>query len=154
MHQVSDFRLLTSELRVFALPQRQHRDTVKYLTAAVWQSNRSTGMAEPITIKKKKKLTIKSKAAKAPVAKAAAPEVAGDEELGEGPAVTLDEPEVSALDYINPAAPEVVVKQPSYTIFAILALLATLMFIGIVVIQWTEFSFLQSAFPRPIQTGY
>lgn len=111
-------------------------------------------MAEPITIKKKKKLTIKSKAAKAPVAAPVVAEATTDED-GDGiPAVTLEDEDASPLDYINAAPAAAAVKQPSYTVFAILALLAALMFIGIVAIQWTEFSFLQSAFPRPIQTGY
>jgi hypothetical protein len=117
-------------------------------------------MAEPITIKKKKKLTIKSKAAKAPASDAApAPDAAPLEATADTgaeatPSVTPDEAGGSPLDYINQAAPAAAAKQPSYLIFAILALLATLIFIYIVIIQWTEFSFLQSAFPRPIQTGY
>ena len=111
-------------------------------------------MAEPITIKKKKKLTIKSKAAKAPAPVAAPLADTADTGVEATPAVTADEAGGSPLDYINQAAPAAAVKQPSYLIFAILALLATLIFIYIVIIQWTEFSFLQSAFPGPIQTGY
>lgn len=111
-------------------------------------------MAEPITIKKKK-LTIKSKASQAVAAEADSAKPATAEGATEE---TPSEPlEASghggALDYINKPA-VAVVKQPSYMIFAILALLATLMFFGLVLIQWTEFSFLQSAFPRPIQTGF
>jgi hypothetical protein len=93
-------------------------------------------MAEPITIKKKKKLTIKSRAVKA-----ATPVAAGGQDAGDQVAPP------AAVAAVAPA------KTPSYTFFAIVALLATLMFIGIVAIQWTEWTFLTPAFPRPIQTG-
>jgi hypothetical protein len=83
-------------------------------------------MGEPITIKRKK-LKIKSNAVKS-----ATPVVAG------GAAVA-------------PAAEAV--KQPSYTFYAIIGLFAMLMFIGIIALQWTEWTFLQPAFPHPIQTG-
>ncbi|MBT3194445.1 MAG: hypothetical protein HN341_18010 [Verrucomicrobia bacterium] len=100
-------------------------------------------MAEPITVKKKK-LTIKSK-----TVKKAAPADAG----GEGAAADAgDHPGPFAAQAATAAAAPIV-KQPSYMLFAILALLTTLMFIGIIVVQWTEWSYLKSAFPRPIQAG-
>ena len=88
-------------------------------------------MGEPITIKKKKKLTIKSKSANAE------------------PDTTPD------LGIVLPglSAPAVLEKSPSYTIYAILALITTLMFIGILAMQWTEWSYLLPAFPRPLPTG-
>ncbi len=101
-------------------------------------------MAEPITIKKKK-LTIKSKAVKT-----AAPAPAADGATPQGAGGTPHAP-ITPFDKAQAAAK---VKQPSYVLVGILAILATLMFIGLVAIQWTEFSFLQSAFPRPIQTGF
>jgi hypothetical protein len=91
-------------------------------------------MAEPITIKKKKKLTIKSKSAAAE--SAAAPEEANPEVVL--PGIT---PSAAAS---KPAA--------NYTVYAILAALATAMFIGIITIQWIEWTYLQPAFPHPIPT--
>ncbi len=90
-------------------------------------------MGEPITIKKKKKLSIKSKSANA--------KPKGDSDLG--------------LAIPGLSAPPVVinVKSPSYTVYAILAIITTLMFIGILVIQYFEFDFLYPAFPHPIPPG-
>lgn len=88
-------------------------------------------MGEPITIKKKKKLSIKSKSVNA--------EPATPPDLG----VVL--PGLSA--------PPVFEKAPSYTIYAILALITTLLFIGIIAMQWTEWSYLLPAFPRPLPPG-
>ena len=90
-------------------------------------------MAEPITIKKKKKLTIKSKSAAAESADA--PEEAN-------PEVVL--PGITPAAASKPAA--------NYTVYAILAALATAMFIGIITIQWIEWTYLQPAFPHPIPT--
>jgi hypothetical protein len=95
-------------------------------------------MGEPITIKKKKKLTIKSKAA---------PKAAATEDAASAlvlPGLTPQAPGAAAAS----AAPAV-----SYTLYAILAILATLMFIGIIVLQYFDLSELLKAFPRPIPTG-
>jgi len=99
-------------------------------------------MAQPITVKKK--LTIRSQASAPSV-----PE--GSDEDGQTDDQETHEP-LPGVFGRGPAGAGTV-KQPSYTLYAIFALLATLLFIGIVAIQWTEWSFLQSAFPRPIQTG-
>ena len=90
-------------------------------------------MAEPITVKKKKKLTIKSKSAADK--SAAAPEEAN-------PEVVL--PGITPQAAAKPAA--------NYTLYAILAALATAMFIGLITIQWIEWTYLQPAFPHPIPT--
>ncbi len=104
-------------------------------------------MDEPITIKKKKKLTIK---AKAPKPAAAAPTPATDDATPQA-AANEDNVPINIFDK-TPAVGAA--SDPSYVVVGILAMLATLMFIGLVLMQWTEFSFLQSAFPRPIQTGF
>ena len=99
-------------------------------------------MAEPITVKKKK-LTIKSKAPKA----AAVP-------VADGGEAAAPEGGPGAVNPFDKTPAVAVGKPPSYVFVGVLAILATLMFIAILVLQWTEFSFLQSAFPRPIQTGF
>ncbi len=93
-------------------------------------------MGEPITIKRKKKLTIKSKA---------------------DPAVEPESPAL-VLPGLTPQAPgaasaATAAAAPSYTLYVILASLATLMFIGILTIQYFELTYLLPAFPRPIPTG-
>jgi hypothetical protein len=93
-------------------------------------------MGEAITIKKKKKLTIKSRsdAADAPVEEA---------------------PQGLVLPGLSPQAPAAAPSAPfsAYTFYAIFALLATLMFIGVVTVQWMEWTYLKPAFPLPISTG-
>jgi len=89
-------------------------------------------MGEAITIKKKKKLTIKSKSAAA-----------------DAPAE--EAPQGIVLPGLSPQAPSV--PPVSYTFCTIFALLATLMFIGIAAIQWMELTYLKPAFPLPISTG-
>ena len=89
-------------------------------------------MSAPITIKKKKKLTIKSKSENAE------PQVASG--------LSLALPGLST-------PPIVTSKSSSYTVYTILAIITTLMFIGILTIQYVEFDFLSSAFPHPISTG-
>ena len=85
-------------------------------------------MGEAITIKKKKKLTIKSKSENA--------------EPDNSPSLS---------DVLPTLAPTpVVAPGPSYTAYAILAVITTLMFIGILAMQYFEFDFLSSAFPRPL----
>ncbi len=101
-------------------------------------------MAQPITIKKKK-LTVKSKAAQTV---ATAPSA----EATEAPTAEATPMEAAAPVEAAPVA-ATPAKQPSYTFFAILAIITLLMFIGIAAIQWTEWSYLQPAFPHPIQTG-
>jgi hypothetical protein len=96
-------------------------------------------MGEPITIKRKKKLTIKSKA------------------NPEAPAAAEAEAPALVLPGLTPPAPGVAndasAGAPSYTVYAIFAILATLMFIGIIAIQYFELTYLLPAFPRPIPTG-
>lgn len=91
-------------------------------------------MDEPITIKKKKKLTIKSKSANA-----------------EPPNTTPDLG--SVIPGLSAPVVEVFEKTPSYTIYAILAIITALMFMAILALQWTEWTYLLPAFPRPIPTG-
>ena len=86
-------------------------------------------MGEQITIKKKKKLTIKSKSENA--------EPDNTSSLG------------LALPGIG-APPVALGKAPSYTIYAVLAIITTLMFFAILALQWTEWTYLLPAFPRPM----
>ncbi len=109
-------------------------------------------MADPITIKKKK-LTIKSK--KSIAAPQEAPTPGNQDALA---ATIKAEPvgaDTPAAAPIMPNAPVAVAerKQPSYTLFAILALITLLMFVVILAIQWTEWTYLEPAFPHPIATG-
>jgi len=99
-------------------------------------------MGEPITIKKKKKLTIKSKApAFAPDTSTDAPEVMPEAAAG---------PEV-VLPGITPGvAPQVAGSSANYTVYTILAFIVLAMFIGILIVQWIEWSYLSPAFPRPL----
>ena len=87
-------------------------------------------MGEPVTIKKKKKLSIKSKSANA--------EPNPSPDLG------------SVIPGLSAPPVETIEKSPSYTLYAILAIITTLMFIAILALQYFEFDFLSSAFPRPI----
>jgi hypothetical protein len=109
-------------------------------------------MGEPITIKRKKKLTIKSRNTAAAAA-TTAPE--GGDASAAPAAAGAPAPASGGSELVLPgltpggAAPSVKAA-PSYTLYAILAILVTLMFIGIVVIQSMEYSFLLPAFPRPI----
>ena len=91
-------------------------------------------MSAPITIKKKKKLTIKSKSENAE------PKVASGLSLA---LPGLSAPPIAAVEE----------SSASYTIYATLAIITTLMFIGILTIQWMEWTYLLPAFPRPIPTG-
>jgi hypothetical protein len=58
-----------------------------------------------------------------------------------------------------PATPEVqmatapVGKKPSYTAFAILGLVALIMLVSLLIMQYTEFTFLSELFPKPPQAG-
>ena len=105
-------------------------------------------MAEAITIKKKK-LQIKSKAS----VQAAKDEAAQDATPQDTPppSPTPDEPLPGVFG--RSAIPESDEKGPSYTLYVILAVITFLMFVGILVIQCYEWSFLNSAFPHPIQTA-
>ncbi len=89
-------------------------------------------MGEPITIKKKKKLTIKSKSENA--------------EPDNTPSLGLALPGIGAPPVALEAA-------PSYTLYAIFAIITTLMFIAILALQWTEWTYLLPAFPRPVPVG-
>jgi hypothetical protein len=99
-------------------------------------------MAEPITIKKKK-LKIKSRASQAKA------QATGDSTSGAAPALSAE----PLPGVFGRPVEGVEVKSPSYTLYVVLAVLALLMFGGIIAIQATEWSFLSPAFPHPIQTG-
>lgn len=103
-------------------------------------------MGAPITIKKRKMSVVKPAAAPAD----------GGAEASADTATVSDEPfpdETSGEPFIaHPPMP--VQAKPSYTAFAILAAIATLLFIALLVIQWIEWSDFIPHFPRPIQTGH
>ena len=104
-------------------------------------------MADPITVKKKK-LTLMSPAVKkGPLP--AAPEGADATSGDDSDAASLNEDAVvSAAPPAPPAA-----MPPSYMLAGICAILATLVFMVILLIQWFEYDFLSDAFPRPIPTA-
>jgi hypothetical protein len=97
-------------------------------------------MAQP-TIKKK---TLKIKKAGSPSA-AAQPSTQNGGTAGAGPG------EEVPLTMATGAAP--LVKKPSYTFSAIMGLIALLMLIGLLVMQYMEFTFLSPLFPLPPQAG-
>jgi hypothetical protein len=105
-------------------------------------------MGEPITIKRKKKLTIKSRNAESSAPAAGDAPAADSAPASEQAAAGVVLPGLTPPQMAAPEAPA-----PSYTVYAILAVLVTLMFIGIVAIQSMEYSFLLPAFPRPIPTA-
>lgn len=98
-------------------------------------------MATPITIKKRK-ISFKSPSA-------------GTESATTDPGDT----ELDAEDDVMPAhfntAPIQVIKtsSPAQTIFGIIAVFAAILFVIVIVLQWTEWSEIITSFPRPIQTG-
>ena len=102
-------------------------------------------MGEAITIKKKKKLTIKSKS----TAKQATPE-STDPVADDAPVITPENPGI-VLPGITPqeTAPA---SSANYTFYAILAFLAFSLFVGIIIIQWVEWTYLSPAFPHPLPT--
>ena len=80
----------------------------------------------------KKKLTIKSSRASAPAEGGAESETLSD----------VLPPEASGAPVpINPFILANAAKPPSYTLYAILGLLACLMFLVLLLIQWMEFSY-------------
>lgn len=104
-------------------------------------------MAAPVTIKKRKK-TIKAKAPSAAKTDAQTPADDADSTVSSEP-FPDDTPSSEPFTAQPPvAAPE----KPKYTLYAILAALATAFFIALLVIQWIEWTDYVPHFPRPIQT--
>ncbi len=101
-------------------------------------------MATPITIKKKK-MTLK-KAGSAPEDST---QDAADDNFGNEPAETSDRPAAFSAPPSRSQS-----SGASYTVFAILAAIATICFAVLVVIQWFEWKDLSTAFPRPIEIGH
>lgn len=103
-------------------------------------------MAAPITIKKRKMTVMKPATAPAE----------GAADASADSATVSDEPfpdEPSSEPFIaQPPMPSQ--AKPSYTAFAIVAAIATLLFIALLVIQWIEWTDFVPHFPRPIQTGH
>ena len=104
-------------------------------------------MAQP-TIKKKQltvKKTIKRKAAPSAKKAAAAAPAVGAAAKGEQAAKSKKKAKASKepKEY----------KAPSYTVFAILALLAACLYIALITIQSMELSFLSPAFPKAVEMG-
>lgn len=100
-------------------------------------------MAIPITIKKKK-MTLKSPDATRPDDSHPA-----DDIEAEGAEAS---PAESVPDFSAPPLP-VKAAGPSHALFGILAVVATLLFVVLVLMQWMEWKDLNTVFPRPIQTG-
>lgn len=117
-------------------------------------------MAQP-TIKKKQvtlKKTIKRKAA--PSVKKAAPQAADAAADGDEPAAVAPgsksakaKPAGKGKKKAKASKEPKEAKAPSYTVFAILALLAAFLYIGLITIQSMELSFLSPAFPKAVEMG-
>lgn len=104
-------------------------------------------MGAPITIKKRK-VTLKPAGADA----SATDDAPVDSAV---PAELLDGGEVDSTPFTSPIPAHLTAKHaaPSYTVYAILAIFATLFFIALLVLQWSEWTYLLPQFPHPIQTG-
>jgi hypothetical protein len=106
-------------------------------------------MAAPITIRKRK-MTVGTPASASADGGAGA---SADATVSSEP--FPDEPSsdpLAAQPHMAAAAAAVHIK-PSYTFYAILAIFVTLFFIGLLTIQWIEWTDFIPHFPRPIQTG-
>jgi len=101
-------------------------------------------MAAPVTIKRRK-MTIKKPAPGKPVGEEGAQDV--NTEVSDEP--FPDEPSSEPFTAQPPVA---VQAKPAYTFYAILAIFTTLFFIGLLTIQWIEWTDYIPHFPRPIQT--
>lgn len=108
-------------------------------------------MGAPITIKKRK-MTIKSKAPTPGDKGAAEATDAADTDAEVSSEPFTDEPSNEPFTAQPPMA--AAAAKPSYTVYAILAVFATLFFIALLTIQWIEWTDFIPHFPRPIQTGH
>ena len=85
-----------------------------------------------ITVKKKRPITVK------------APDSTPETAAPSAPAAP------AAPAFTPPAFAQ---EGPSYTPYAILALIATLMFVALLFMQWTELQYYRDAFPQPQATA-
>ncbi|HAS82569.1 MAG TPA: hypothetical protein DCS43_07845 [Verrucomicrobia bacterium] len=99
-------------------------------------------MGAPITIKKRK-LGLQS----------AIKETSSGEPPAEGAEMAPEAANQGAGMFTPPTA-FAAAKPASYTLVGILAIFATIFFIGLLTIQWIEWTDLDPHFPKQIQTGH